>query len=170
MRWLLLLVAVLGLHTNAGAQVISPAATADLRSAAGEQIATATFTQAPGEVRIAVAFPNRTALVGTHAISIHGGARCNPPGPVLQALPNLVISPAGVSIYNLSAPQATVSSLLGGSGSALVIFAQTDGSAPVACGRIVATTTSAAELVPTALIALMGGLLIAAGVVLRRHA
>jgi superoxide dismutase, Cu-Zn family len=195
---------------GAGAQVVAPSASADLRSASGDEVATATFAQASDEVRIAIAFRNRTTLVGTHGIHIHGAAQCNPPtfdaagpifnptskqhgllnpnGPMAGDLPNLVISPAGISVYNLSATLVTIgpgpaaNSLLGGRGTSLIIFAQPDddvsqpeGNAGqrIACGAIVAGVPGAgrtADLVPTALIVVMGGLLIAGGVMLRRSA
>jgi Cu-Zn family superoxide dismutase len=195
---------------RAAAQTVTPIASAVLRSATREEIATATFTQASDEVRISIAFRNRTALVGTHAIHIHAAAQCNPPnfdaagpifnptskqhglrnpnGPMAGDLPNLVISPAGISVYNLSARLVTIgpspgaNSLLGGQGTSLVVFSQpddevsqTEGNAGqrIACGPIVAGGPSAgrsADLVPTALIVVMGGLLIAGGVMLRRSA
>jgi Cu-Zn family superoxide dismutase len=216
------LVAIAVAPTGTEAQTAAPAASADLKSASGEEIATATFAQASDEVRISIAFRNRTALVGTHGVQIHSAARCDPPsfdsaGPILNPtskqhgllnsagpmdgdLPNLVIGPAGVAVYNLSATLVTVgpgtgaNSLLGGGGTSLIIFAQPDddmtqpeGNAGerVACGPIVAglptaTTgfsgtsvsgsTGSNNLVPTALIVVMGGLLIAGGVMLRRRA
>jgi len=197
--------------TVTAAQAIAPSAHADLKTANGDAIATATFAQASDEVRISIAFRNRTALVGTHAIHIHGTGQCNPSnfdaagpifnptskqhglrnpnGPMDGDLPNLVISPAGIAVYNLSAPLVTVgpgagaNSLLGGRGTSLVVFSQPDddisqpeGNAGqrIACGPIVAgpasSATASSDLLPTALIALMGGLLIAGGVMLRRSA
>jgi Cu-Zn family superoxide dismutase len=198
----------------AGAQTPQPAhATADLRSSSGESIGSVTFTQAPEEVLISIAFRNRTALVGTHAVQIHSVGQCdapsfdsagpifnptrkahgllNPEGPMVGDLPNLVVGPAGVAVYNLSAPLATLqpgpNSLLGGRGTALVVFDQPDddktqpeGNAGqrIACGVIVggdaqpapaATQPSGRPDLLTALsIAVMGGLLIAGGVLLRR--
>jgi Cu-Zn family superoxide dismutase len=207
--------------TGVWAQAVAPSASADLRSASGEEIATATFAQAADEVRISIAFRNRTALVGTHGIHIHSGAQCNPPdfdaagpifnptskqhgllnpnGPMDGDLPNLVISPAGIAVYNLSATLVSVgpgpgaNSLLGGRGTSLVIFSQPDddltqpdGNAGqrIACGPIVAGLPTAtadlsaigapaspgggSDLGPTALILVMGGLLIAGGIMLRR--
>jgi Cu-Zn family superoxide dismutase len=202
---------------GARAQTVAPSASADLRSANGDQLALATFAQASDEVRISIAFRNRTALVGTHGVHIHSAAQCNPPnfdaagpifnptskqhgllnpnGPMDGDLPNLVISPAGIAVYNLSATLVTVgpntgaNSLLGGGGTSLVIFAQPDddmsqpeGNAGqrIACGPIVAgvanTSLNAtpagsrgADLLPTAMIVVMGGLLIAGGVLLRRQ-
>ncbi|MBV9324271.1 MAG: superoxide dismutase family protein [Chloroflexi bacterium] len=221
---LTLTVALQELPTGAGAQVVAPTASADVRTATGDQLATATFAQAADEVRISIAFHDRAALVGTHAIHIDAAARCNPPnfdaagaifnptgkqhgllnpnGPMAGDLPNLVISPAGVAVYNLSAALVTVgpgtgtNSLLGGQGTSLVVFAQPDddmsqpeGNAGprIACGPIVAgvantapsvpalsattvSSTGTTDRVPTALILVMGGLLIAGGVLLRRSA
>ena len=198
----------------AGAQTPQPAhATADLRSPSGESIGAVTFTQAPEEVLISIAFRNRTALAGTHAVQIHSVGQCDPPsfdsagpifnptrkahgllnpeGPTVGDLPNLVVGPAGVAVYNLSAPLATLqpgpNSLLGGRGTSLVVFDQPDddktqpeGNAGqrIACGVIVAgdaqtaaSTTQASEradLLTALSIAVMGGLLIAGGVLLRR--
>jgi Cu-Zn family superoxide dismutase len=201
----------------AGAQTPQPAhATADLRSPSGESIGAVTFTQAPEEVLISIAFRNRTALVGTHAVQIHSVGQCdapsfdsagpilnptrkahgllNPDGPMVGDLPNLVVGPAGVAVYNLSAPLATLqsgpNSLLGGRGTSLVVFDQPDddqtqpeGNAGrrIACGVIMAGDSQAAaaaatqssgrlDLLTALSIAVMGGLLIAGGVLLRRGA
>jgi Cu-Zn family superoxide dismutase len=210
--------------TSASAQLVPQSASANLRSASGDEVATATFAQAQDEVRIAITFRDRTSLVGTHAIHIHSVAQCTPPafdsaGPILNPtskqhgllnpngpmdgdLPNLVIGPAGVEVYNLSAglvsvgPGPGANSLLGGRGTSLVIFSQPDDNSTqpdgnagqrLACGPIVAgppstlppaASTSAAtsspvassDPLPTALIVVLGGLLIAGGVVLRRTA
>jgi Cu-Zn family superoxide dismutase len=179
---LALVLTVVALPTEVGAQALAPGASADLRSPAGQQVATATFTQASDEVRISIAFHDRNVLLGTHGIHIHSVADCSPPnfdsagpifnptskqhgllntgGPMDGDLPNLVIGPAGVAVYNLSAslvavgPGPGANSLLGGRGTSLVIFAgpdddktQPEGGAGqrVACGPIVAglpTTTS----------------------------
>lgn len=218
---LAVVVAHLPYPASVHAQPVAPSASADLRTTSGEQVATATFAQAPDEVRIAITFPNRTVLVGTHAVHIHSVARCDPPdfasaGPILNPnsrqhgllngdgpmdgdLPNLVVGPAGVAVYNLSAPLVSIgpgpggNTLLGGRGTALIIFSgsdddqsQPEGNAGqrVACGPIVAglaspdpaSPTVAAQALPatsadpvsTALIVVLGGLLIASGVLLRR--
>jgi Cu-Zn family superoxide dismutase len=205
---------LLATFAAAGAQTPQPAhATADLRSASGESIGSATFTQAADELLISIAFRNRTALVGSHAIQIHSVGRCdapgfdsagpifdptrkshgllNPDGPMVGDLPNLVIGPAGVGVYNLTAPLATLkpgpTSLLGGNGTSLVIFDQPDddktqpeGNAGqrIACGVITAGDSQAAaasnqpsgraDLLTALSIAVMGGLLVAGGVLLRR--
>lgn len=209
--------------TGASAQLVPPSASADLRSASGDEVATATFAQASDEVRIAITFRDRTSLVGTHAIHIHSVAQCTPPafdsaGPILNPtskqhgllnpdgpmdgdLPNLVIGPAGVEVYNLSAalvsiePGPGADSLLGGRGTSLVIFSQADDNTTqpdgnagqrLACGPIAAgppgalappgptsastVSPASSDPVPTALILVLGGLLIAGGVVLRRTA
>ncbi len=160
---------------SASAQLVPPTASADLRSASGDEVATATFAQASDEVRIAISFRDRTSLVGTHAIHIHSVAQCTPPsfdsagpilnptskqhgllnpdGPMAGDLPNLVIGPAGVAVYNLSATLVSVgpgpgaNSLLGGRGTSLIIFSQPDDNSTqpdgnagqrIACGPIVA--------------------------------
>jgi hypothetical protein len=99
-------------------------------------------------------------------------------------LPNLVIGPAGVSVYNLAAAHVTLGSgpgsLLGGQGTSLVIFAQPDddtsqpegnAGARVACGVIAGGSTpvnSWPDLNHAVAIGGMGALMIVAGVVLRR--
>jgi superoxide dismutase, Cu-Zn family len=222
---------------TASAQLVPPTASADLRSASGDEVAAATFAQASDEVRIAIAFRDRTSLVGTHAIHIHSVAQCTPPsfdsagpilnptskqhgllnpdGPMAGDLPNLVIGPAGVEVYNLSAALVSVgpgpgaNSLLGGRGTSLIIFSQPDDNSTqpdgnagqrIACGPIVAglstpppasnaaatqasatstfsststsstsTFTSSTDPLPTTLVVVvLGALLIAGGVMLRR--
>jgi Cu/Zn superoxide dismutase len=149
-------------------------AMADLRAATGAFIGTVSFSQARQEVLISIAFTNRTALVGTHAVHIASLAQCDPPnfasaGASVRDLPNLVIGPAGVGVYNLAAPGATLdsrsTSLLGKS---LVILRAEAGTERIACAAIAAQAADRPDL-PTAMaIALLGGLLIAGGVLLRR--
>lgn len=156
--------------------------TADLRTANGQSIGTATFTQAPQETLISIAFTDRTALVGSHALHIHAVGRCDPPafssaGPTQIALSNLVIGPGGVGVYNLSAPQTNAESLIG---RALVILEQPDdASAPsdantsprIACGVIggqAQPTDTRPDFLTSAAILVLGGLLIAGGILLRR--
>jgi superoxide dismutase, Cu-Zn family len=210
---LAVLVNCLAWPTAAGAQTPTrvPGASADIRNAAGQSIATATLTQAAEEVLISINFHDRNAMIGTHAIHIHSTGQCdaptfngagpifnptgkqhglrNPSGPMAGDLPNLVIGPDGVAVYNLSAPGATLqpgtSSLLGGRGTALVIFAQPDddqsqpeGNAGqrVACGVITAGATAGSplsggnspDLLTAGLIAAIGGVMIVGGVLLRR--
>lgn len=164
---------------TAFAQTAAPAATTDIHTPTGAWIATASFSQASDQVQISINFRDRMALVGTHGIHIHSVAQCYPPGyesagpifnpfgkqhgllnpdgPMAGDLPNLVIGPAGVAVYNLAAPLVTLNpgpnSLLGGMGTSLVIYAQPDddktppeGNAGqrIACGAIVAGTGSGA--------------------------
>lgn len=199
----------------------APGATTDIHVPSGEWIATATFTQATDQVQISISFRNRNALIGTHGVHIHSMAQCYPPsydsagpifnpfgkqhgllnpdGPMAGDLPNLVIGPAGVAVYNISAPLVTLGpgpgSLLGGRGTSLVVFAQSDddrtqpeGNAGqrIACGAIVAinpsSSTAAAgtttakprtpagpDLLGAAMIVVLGGLFIAGGIMLRRR-
>jgi Cu-Zn family superoxide dismutase len=183
-----------------------PFAAADIRDTLGQSFASATFTQAQDQVLISITFRNRTALVGSHGIQIHTSGQCNPPtfetagpifnptgkqhglenssGPMVGDLPNLVVAPAGVAVYNLSASlaslQALPTSLLGKS---LVIFAgpddatsQPEGNAGqrIACGVILARGAIPSSrddtLVGRLVIAGIGGLLVAGGVLLRRRA
>jgi Cu/Zn superoxide dismutase len=152
------------------AQTTAPQATADLRGAAGESIGAITFTQGPREVLIAINFRNRTALVGTHAAHIHASGQCDPPnfvtaGPMTLSLSDLVVGPAGVGVYNLSAPGTSVNSLAGRS----LVVLQPDGTR-VACGVIVAGSgDDRPDLTTSAAVGLMGALLIVGGVLLRRR-
>jgi len=183
-------------------------ASAQLRDASGRVLAVATMREAPTEVLINLTFPDRLALIGTHALHIHQVGRCDPPGflsagaifnptnrqhglrnsdgPMPGDLPNLVIGPAGVGAYNLSAPLVTIrpgpATLLRPQGTSLVIFDQPDddrtqpegnAGARIACGAIVAgptdtVTSSAPDRASAVLIAVMGTLLIVGGVTLRR--
>jgi Cu-Zn family superoxide dismutase len=202
----------------AQAQVPPIGASAQLHDASGKVVAEATFRQASDEVLINLTFPDRTVMTGTHGIQIHQVGRCDPPdfssagailnpgnkqhgllnsnGPMAGDLPSLVIGPAGVAVYNISAPAVTLgpgpTSLLGPQGSALVIYSQADddssqpeGNAGVriACGVIMAGGLPQPAAGPLAiplaqahldttdsiLIALVGGLLITGGVLLRRR-
>ena len=199
----------------AAAQTPAVGATAEMHTASGESLATATFRQAATEVLISITFRNRTALVGTHALHIHSIGRCDPPsfdsaggifnpfgkqhglanpdGPMAGDLASLAIARAGVGVYNLSAPLVTLAtgsnSLLGSTGTSLVVFAQPDddqsqpeGNAGqrVACGVIQAAGANAAaallrpegsrpDLLSALLILLIGGLLMVGGVMLRRR-
>lgn len=198
---------------NAQTPTRQPGASADIRTANGQSIATATLTQAAEEVLISIAFRDRNALIGTHAIHIHSVGQCdapafngagpifnptgkqhglrNPNGSMAGDLPNLVVGPDGVAVYNLSAPGVTLqggaSSLLGGRGTSLVIFAQPDddtsqpeGNAGqrIACGVIMAgapsgssaTAGNTPDPLTAGLIVAIGGVLIAAGFLLRRSA
>lgn len=158
-------------------------ATADLRTADGQSIGTVTFSQASQETLISIAFTNRTALVGSHALHIHAVGRCDPPGfgsagPSQIALSNLVIGPDGVGVYNLSVPQSNAESFVGRS---LIVLGQPDDataqrdantSSRIACGVITGQAASAdrPDLLTSAAIFVLGGLLIGGGVLLRRGA
>lgn len=155
---------------------LAQSTSADVRTVSGEAIASVTLSQAAQDVLISIAFRNRTALVGTHALEIHADGRCDAPafdssGPMLIGLPNLVIGPAGVGVYNVSAPGTTLAALLGRS---LLIFEgpTSNPGARIACGVIGTPPSSSDRPDPmTSLgIAVMGGLLIVAGVLLRRGA
>ena len=137
---------------EAQAQPPSVGASAQLHDAAGKVIATATFRELPDEVLINLAFPDRTALTGTHALQIHDTGRCDPPdfssagpiynplgkqhgllnpdGPMAGDLPSLVIGPAGLAAYNTAAPlvrlTAGAAPLIRPGGTSLVMLAQAD--------------------------------------------
>jgi Cu/Zn superoxide dismutase len=160
------LVATLALWpTLASAQSVA----AEMRTATGESIASVTFTQAAQDVLISIAFRNRTALVGTHPVQIRAVGRCDAPGPPLVDLPNLVIGPAGVGVYNLTAPATTLDAV---SGRSLVILDQPDSSTVVACGVIGGgqATGERPALLTSLAIGLTGMVLFAGGVLLRRGA
>jgi len=119
----------------------------------------------------------------------------NPNGPMDGDLPSLVISTGGVAVYNISAPLVTLgpgpNSLLAPPGSSLVIFANADddtsqpegnAGARIACGVIVAgapppvtsgplagATDSRPDAAASVSIALLGGMLIGGGLLLRRR-
>lgn len=137
---------------QAQVQPASVAASARVYDRAGRLVATASFREATDEVLVNLAFPDRSALIGTHAIQIHESGRCDPPdfssaggvfnpfgnqhgllnpdGPMAGDLPSLVIGPAGVGGYNLAARLVKVSTgpaaLLRPGGAALVIFERSD--------------------------------------------
>jgi superoxide dismutase, Cu-Zn family len=195
-KWLLAAGLLLASATTVNAQTAS----AELHTADGQSLATATFTQARDEVLISIAFANRNALVGTHAIQIHSESQCstprsipgpifnpyqkqhglqNPDGPMAGDLPNLVVGPAGVAVYNLSAPLLTVPGLLESPGTSLVVFAQPDDNTSqpngnagqrIACGAIRgAQPARGLDSSDSSLVmAVIGGLLFAGGIVLRR--
>jgi superoxide dismutase, Cu-Zn family len=128
-----------------------PAASAQLRDASGQLVATATFNAGGGYILITLAFPQRN-LTGTHALHIHDGVRCQPPdfasaggifnplrrehgllnpdGPMAGDLPNIVLGERGLASYNLSTPLVTLepgpTSLLRPEGTSLVIGAGVD--------------------------------------------
>ena len=139
---------------------------ADVRTPDGQTLATATFTQARDAVLIQIIFPNRTALVGTHAVQIHAGTDCSAQSPLVTDLSDLVISPAGVSVYNLSTPSSVTLSML--MGTSLVIFDGNPGQ-PIACG-VIQEQSAGPESATAVVIGVLGGLLVAGGLVLRRAA
>jgi superoxide dismutase, Cu-Zn family len=192
----------------AAAQAQTPpiGASAQLVDTSGQVVAQASFREAPDQVLISLAFPDRSAFVGMHAIQIHEVGRCDPPefssaggifnpfgkqhglknpgGPMAGDVPSLSISPGGVSGYNTSAPLVKLgqgpASLLRPGGTSLVIFAQADddqsqpegnAGARIACGVIVPAgpnANDALDPLTAFLIAVLGVLVISAGIVLRR--
>jgi hypothetical protein len=147
-----------------GAQA-APGGTADVRTPDGQRLATATFTQAPDAVLIAIAFANRTALVGTHPVQIHSGT-CSDTSSLLSiSLPDLVISPAGVSVYNLSTPTGATLGMLNGKSLGIYDAA----GQRIACG-LIQLSPAASDAISTVAIGVLGGLLIAGGIVLRHGA
>jgi Cu/Zn superoxide dismutase len=160
MKWLMALLLLVAMPSTAHAQTA-----ADLRSNGGQHLATATFSQSQNAVLISIAFADRTALVGTHAAQIHSGQCRDPTSPIAVPLPDLVISPAGVSVYNLSTPTGVTLRRI--AGTSLGIYDQNG--QRVACGAIQASETGSDDI-STAAIGVLGALLIAGGLVLRRGA
>ena len=139
--------------------------TSDLRTTDGNHLAVATFTQSQDAVLISIAFANRAALVGTHSVRIHSGQCSDTASTVAVPLPDLVIGPAGVSVYNISTPTGMTLEML--RGTSLAIYDQHGQG--VACGTIQGSA-AASEGISTVAIGVLGALLIAGGLVLRRGA
>jgi len=162
---------------SALAQAPPVGATAEVRDAAGRLVATGELRDGRGEVLIALSFATPAGLTGTHAVHIQEVGRCGPPdfqragadfnpfnkqhgrqnpdGPHLGDLPNVNLA-NGLTSFNTSAPGATLGpgtgSLLGGNGTALVIYSGEDdqrtdpeGSSGtrIACGVIVVAAPGA---------------------------
>lgn len=122
-------------------------ATAQLADAQGASVGTATLTDSPEGVRIAV---NLTGLpAGEHGIHIHATGRCdapdfasagghfnpdskqhglqNPQGPHRGDLPNLTVGADGTAQQELTAPAGTtLADLLDADGAAIVVHATAD--------------------------------------------
>jgi Cu-Zn family superoxide dismutase len=56
-----------------------PGASAEIRDATGNLLATAAFREGNAEVLVSLTFPQQTALSGGHAIHINAAGRCDPP-------------------------------------------------------------------------------------------
>ena len=66
--------------TMVAAQTPPPlTASADLRDAAGREVAVADLRESQNQVLITLTFPAQGALTGTHAIHVHERARCTAP-------------------------------------------------------------------------------------------
>jgi Cu-Zn family superoxide dismutase len=126
-------------------------ATAEIKDASGQQVATAELHEDQGKVQVALSLPLPTPspLTGKHALHVMEVGRCDPPdfssaggifnpfrrvhgllstgGPMVGDLPNLN---APIQRYNAPALGATIgpgpASLLGARGTALVIYAHAD--------------------------------------------
>jgi superoxide dismutase, Cu-Zn family len=154
-----------------------PDATATLRDAVGRTVASAEFRQGAREVLISMVWTDPPRLTGAHGVQIHAVGQCSAPdfttsggifnptkkqhgsvagGPEVGYLPNLRFT-LGLSRYQASARGALVlsgstNSLLGGSGTSLIITENPDdgvsqpdgnGGARVACGVITAPRAQA---------------------------
>jgi hypothetical protein len=87
------------------------------------------------------------------------------------------VAPAGVAVYNLTSATFTLPMLL--AGTSVLIFDQPDdnqsqpaGNAgrPLACGTLGTSPTGSVESASSVVVGLLGALLIAGGIVLRRGA
>ncbi|MGH7961544.1 MAG: superoxide dismutase family protein [Candidatus Binatia bacterium] len=132
---------------QAGAEAIKM----DLSNAQGEKVGSATLTQEPGGVKIAVQVSNLPP--GPHGFHIHAAGKCEPPdfasagghfnpqgkkhgvqnpeGPHAGDLPDLVVGQDGTAQMEVVASQVTLestaaNSLLHPEGTALVIHANAD--------------------------------------------
>jgi Cu-Zn family superoxide dismutase len=188
------------------AEAQAPAsATAQMRDAGGRLVATAEFREDRGDVLLNLSFATlEPPLTGGHALYIHEVGRCdapdfataggifnptgrphgrrNPDGTEAGDLPNVRLGPDGTTGYKAYvAPAVTLSpgpgSLLGKSGTALVLYArEDDGKTPpygnsgarIACGVIVATNGASPSAGPV-LPLVVGVILVAAGLALRRR-
>ena len=174
------LVLVSATHGAAQAPPGTATATAAVRDRNGQMVATADLREVQGEVVITLTFPQQAPLTGTHAVHIHETGRCGPPdftdaggifnplrkqhglrnpdGPMVGDLPDLALGPTGLVRYSVTAPLATLqpgpTSLLGPSGTAIVIDAGQDDNvsqpagnsgARIACGVILAPGQTSAQ-------------------------
>jgi Cu-Zn family superoxide dismutase len=147
-----LVVLLLARPTLAQQQSPPLGASAELRNASSQVVATAELREQVDQVVITLIFPNNAPLTGTHAFHIHEQARCDPPdfgssggifnpfgkehgllnqaGPMAGDLPDLTLGTTGLVRYNVAAPLVTLrpgpASLLGQRGTSLVIDAGPD--------------------------------------------
>lgn len=131
-------------------QAKAEAAKAELRNAKGEAVGTATLTEEPGGVKIAIQASKLPP--GTHGFHIHAVGKCDPPeftsagghfnphakkhglkspeGPHAGDLPNLVVGGGGTAKAEVVAALVTLkegkNSLFQPDGTALVIHANPD--------------------------------------------
>jgi superoxide dismutase, Cu-Zn family len=68
-----------GSALSASAQVPGVGASAQIRDASGQVVATAEFREGRNEVLVTLIFSSPPALGGTHAVHIHEVGRCDPP-------------------------------------------------------------------------------------------
>lgn len=150
-RTSLVALALLGGVTMGGAAMAaSPAASAIMRNAQGEQVGKATFSEVPGGVRIVLKAQGLPP--GVHAMHLHAVCKCegpeftsagphfnpgakkhgrrNPMGPHAGDLPNIQVGPDGAVDVDVVASGVNLGegshSLLSGAGTSLVIHAQAD--------------------------------------------
>ena len=150
-RGVVVVVALLAMAAGAYAQ--GPTASAELKNAAGQVVATATFTQGAGGVQVQVKVSNLDP--GVHGIHLHTVGKCdapdftsagghfnptskqhgydNPAGPHAGDLgnpPNITVGADRTGTLNVTTNAVTLSaganSLMDADGSALVIHAGTD--------------------------------------------
>jgi Cu-Zn family superoxide dismutase len=139
------LVVVIGAH-NAGslvasAQTTAPSASAVMRTAAGDAVGQVTFTQEAGRVMIHVTASGLPA--GFHGFHVHNVAECDAPdftsagshfdpmamdnAPMHSGdLPSLLVNQDGTAALQVDTDRFSVSDLLSGSGTAVIVHANPD--------------------------------------------
>ncbi|MFV0624084.1 superoxide dismutase family protein [Sphingomonas sp. ac-8] len=130
----------------AGTSQSDRVATANLRTATNASVGTATATEVPGGVRIALTVNG--VPQGPHGVHVHTTGRCdapdfttagghwnptsmqhgskNPAGPHAGDMPNLLVGTDGTGSIEFTLPSGTFEGLLDADGSAFVVHAGAD--------------------------------------------
>lgn len=131
---------------TAGAAPAPRVATASLRTAANVSVGTATATEVPGGVRVALTVNG--VPQGPHGVHVHTTGRCdapdfttagghwnptamkhgskNPAGPHAGDMPNLLVGTDGTGSIEINLPAGSFDGLLDADGSAFVVHAGPD--------------------------------------------